>query len=303
MTTQGDSTESAARVPAEAFFLPAPDSADGTPSGYRFCQYHAPQPASPLRGALVYLHPFGDEMNRARRMVALQARRLSDAGYGVLLIDLFGCGDSSGASGEASWARWKADAILAVAWLKQRLPVAIGLWGLRLGALLALDVANDLPTAPSTLVLWHPVLNGKTFMTQFLRLRLGSDLLTERGASGGTQALRAALHAGETLEIAGYHLAPALVGAIDALDAKDLLSNAPGRGAMPIYWFDIERMAQDTKAEASPLPDWRRSHPNLHSYKVKGLPFWATPELATCPALLEQTVAALNTSNGAASCA
>ena len=41
--------------PAEPFFL---DSAHGQ----RFCLYHAPQ--GHCRGALVYVHPFAEEMNK-----------------------------------------------------------------------------------------------------------------------------------------------------------------------------------------------------------------------------------------------
>jgi alpha/beta superfamily hydrolase len=40
-------------------------------------------------------------MNKARRMAALQARALAALGYGVLLLDLHGCGDSSGDFGDS----------------------------------------------------------------------------------------------------------------------------------------------------------------------------------------------------------
>ena len=54
----------------------------------RFALYHAPQ--QPCRGALLYLHPFAEEMNKARRMAALQARRLAAEGWGVLQLDFHG---------------------------------------------------------------------------------------------------------------------------------------------------------------------------------------------------------------------
>ena len=78
-------------APADAFFL---DTADGP----RFCLYHAP--VGECRGALVYIHPFAEEMNRSRRMAALQARALTAQGFGVLLLDLHGCGDSGGDFGQ-----------------------------------------------------------------------------------------------------------------------------------------------------------------------------------------------------------
>jgi len=81
--------------PFEPFFLPAS-------RGERFCIFHPA--AGALRGAVLYLHPFAEEMNKSRRMAALQSRMLAARGIAVLQIDLFGCGDSSGDFGDASWA-------------------------------------------------------------------------------------------------------------------------------------------------------------------------------------------------------
>ena len=58
-------------------------------------------------------------MNKARRMAALQSRALAAAGFAVLQIDLFGCGDSSGDFADASWAAWQQDVALAVQWLSE----------------------------------------------------------------------------------------------------------------------------------------------------------------------------------------
>ena len=78
------------------FFLPSGD-------GQRFCLYHPAvnaQGVAPL-GHVVYVHPFGEEMNKSRRMATLQARALAQAGFSVLQVDLLGCGDSSGDFGDA----------------------------------------------------------------------------------------------------------------------------------------------------------------------------------------------------------
>jgi exosortase A-associated hydrolase 2 len=83
----------------EAFFLPVEP-------GQRLCIFHHPA-ARPTRGGVVYVHPFAEEMHKARRMAALQARRLADEGFAVMQIDLHGCGDSSGDFSEARWDLWK----------------------------------------------------------------------------------------------------------------------------------------------------------------------------------------------------
>lgn len=106
--------------PAESFFLK-------TGSGERFCLYHSPHPDRECRGALIYVHPFGDEMNKSRRMAAIQARAFSAMGLGVLQIDLFGCGDSSGEFGDARWNIWSQDLVLAKNWLENRVTAPISL--------------------------------------------------------------------------------------------------------------------------------------------------------------------------------
>jgi len=224
----------------------------------------------------------------------LQARQLADIGYGVLLIDLFGCGDSTGEFGDARWEIWKADLAIAKTWLEDRLSTQVGLWGLRLGALLALDFARNVPGTIASLILWQPVISGKSLVTQFLRLRIAADMLSDGQPAPGTQAMRDAMRAGEILEIAGYDLAPALAFAIDALDAKALWVNTA-----PIHWFDLVRIAESTipPATAEVISEWQRQGVDLHRYRVPGLPFWATQELSACPELLTATTAHLDGSS------
>jgi pimeloyl-ACP methyl ester carboxylesterase len=79
------------------------------------------------------VHPFAEEMNKSRRMAALQSRALAAQGYAVLQIDLFGCGDSGGdfatRRGRNGATTSRRDAMAAA-----RVSGAITLWGLRLGA-------------------------------------------------------------------------------------------------------------------------------------------------------------------------
>lgn len=266
---------------ADAFFL-------GVVDGQRYCLYHAAQ--GPCRAALVYLHPFAEEMNRSRRMAALQARALAAAGVAVLQIDLLGCGDSSGDFGDASWQAWHDDVAAACAWLRERTGVEPGLWGLRLGALLALDYAARAPRPPARLLLWQIPASGAACLTQFLRLRLASELLDGDSGKAGqsTQALRAELAAGTTLEIAGYALAPALALPIDAIDPAALAF----RGG-PVDWFDTAAGASGapSPAAAQLAAQWRAQQVDLRMHGAAGPPFWATQETTINPALLAATSA------------
>jgi len=270
-----------AASPATPFFLEQDQ-------GQRFCLYHAP--AGQCRGAVLYLHPFAEEMNKSRRMAALQARALAGCGYGVLQIDLGGCGDSSGDFGDARWEGWLADVAAGRQWLEQTLDQPVTLWGLRLGALLALDYAASAPRPPRGLLLWQPVLNGATFLTQFLRLRLANAMLdaNQQGAEKGddTSTLRASLQAGTALEVAGYMLAPELAAALDNLDAAKM---APP--SCPVHWFDMVAAAERPLSVPSTRigAAWRDKGCQITQQAVPGPSFWATQEISESPELLAAT--------------
>jgi exosortase A-associated hydrolase 2 len=265
--------------PAEAFFLE-------TRSGKRYCLFHLPQ--GRCRGALLYVHPFAEEMNKTRRMAATQARELAALGFGVLQVDMYGCGDSDGEFGDARWEISKQDLADASDWLRRRLDHPVGLWGLRLGALLALDYARQPPQPVARLVLWQPVQSGATFLTQFLRLRVASEMLAAPGneAVRGTEAMRSALQAGEMLEIAGYEVTAALAAALDAVEAAALAPTG-----CPVDWFEVvagpER--QLPAAAALTAARWREQGTALQIHLIHCAPFWATQEIAECPALLAAT--------------
>lgn len=237
------------------------------------------------RGVIVYAHPFAEEMNKSRRMAAMQSRLLAAHGYGVLQIDFYGCGDSSGELRDASWEIWKEDLAFAVRWLKQRVAAPLHLWGLRLGALLALDYAAGSAEAVASHLLWQPVVSGDAFLAQFLRLRIATGMLGT-GEKTSTQALRDALEAGATLEIGGYDLTPAMAAAIGRLKLSAL---AP-RGA-PVCWLEMAPEANRPLPPASRrvADAWTASGVELEARTVAGESFWSTIEIADSPGLLAET--------------
>jgi exosortase A-associated hydrolase 2 len=273
------------QLPAAARALPF--FLDSEP-GQRFCLYHPPLGA--CRGAVLYVQPFAEEMNKARRMAALQARALAALGYGVLLLDLHGCGDSSGDFGDARWELWQRDVARGCDWLSEQTKRPVSLWGLRLGALLALAHARAAaPGALERVVLWQPVPSGALYLTQFLRLRVAGEMLGEgKEKSGGTDALRTALRAGEVLEIAGYDLAPELAHALEALDATAL----PVTGC-PLHWLEIVAAAERPlpPAAARVTRAWEQAGADVRVQLVPGQAFWATQEIAECQPLVEATCA------------
>jgi exosortase A-associated hydrolase 2 len=246
----------------EAFFLPFAE-------GGRLCVLHCAEDSTPARGAIVYVHPFAEEMNKSRRMAALQARALSAAGFSVLLIDLYGCGDSAAGFGDATWQGWVDDVVAAAQWLRTRTGFAPALWGLRAGCLLVGAASSELDYVPN-LLFWQPVVSGSQHLQQFLRLRVAQHL----GGSGtepriGTKELRAELESGAAVEVAGYTLAPGLALGLDAAEL------APLRLATRIAWLEV---SGNDPAELSAggrlrMQAWQAAGHDVAEYAVSGLAF------------------------------
>lgn len=265
----------------EPFFL-------ATDSGRRFCVFYPPAVA--VRGIVVYAHPWAEEMNKSRRMAAEMARQMARSGFAVLQLDLAGCGDSDGDFADASWDAWLEDIDRAAAWLQQRYPAApLLLWGLRVGALLAVEYAAAHHNC-SRVLLWSPVLNGEQFLTQFLRLRVANQMLAGNQQEGGTQQLLQQLQAGEGVEVAGYTLAPAL-----ALPLAQRKLGAFARAGLQIEWFELLSSAE------RPLPpvvekvaqDWREHQSQVNVHKLVGEAFWNTQEITVVSALWQRSLQAL----------
>lgn len=263
------------------FFMPVS-------GGERFCLFHPPSLQGFPHGSILYAHPFAEELNKSRRMAALQARAFAAHGYGVLQIDLYGCGDSSGDLTEARWHIWREDMMLACAWLKQRVAGPLSLWGLRLGALLALDLACDEAIKLDRVILWHPVLQGKNYLDHFFRLRLANQMMDNKtGNHASHPAPRVILARGDSIEVAGYEISPDLVADIDAVDVT---SKMP---PIPVHWFEIQSIGTDAVAAHVPrqVERWRSGNVSLSLHVVPGAPFWGATENLECKSLLDTTTA------------
>jgi exosortase A-associated hydrolase 2 len=259
--------------------------------GTRFSLYHAPDPHVPPRGAILYVHPFAEEMNKTRRMAALQARAFAAMGFAVLQIDMFGCGDSCGDFCSGRWELWKRDLSVACNWLAERSSGPLHLWGVRLGGLLALDFACTRHV--DGIVLWHPYTNGRTCINQFLRLGLAANLAAQLSdadpdAPQTAAALRSELDSHTQIEVAGYELAAPLVKAIDACDAANM--KLP---ACTVHWFANGTPAPSkVAASAARLAErWKPLGVTVHFHPVDGVAFWGANDIVECPALLAATSA------------
>jgi len=280
-------------VTAQAFFLPgsAPQpSLPGEPD-QRFCLFHPAQAAVP-RGLVVHAPAFGEEMNKARRMVNSQARDLALQGFSVLQIDLLGTGDSSGDFGAATWQAWVQDLCAAVRWLRARdaahASAPLWFWGLRAGCLLAAEAAAALGE-PCNFGFWQPPAAGKTLLQQFLRLKVAAEMM-DGGAKGAMEQMKQALAAGDAVEIAGYLLGAGLARGLEAARLAPP-PFAPGR----VAWLELASQpdAAPSPVSAKAIAEWREAGWQVDVQSVQGPSFWQTAEIEEVPALLARTAECL----------
>jgi hypothetical protein len=193
-----------------------------TPDGQRFCLFHPP--GAPCRGAVVYVHPFAEEMNRSRRMAALQARALAAQGVRRPADRPARLRRQQRRFRRRPLGRLAARPRLRRAWIANAwvAPPACGAcaWArcspstMREGRIRrnACCCGNRSPTVPA-------------YLTQFLRLRLAGELLAGGSDSGGTEALREALAAGERSRSPAT-TSPATGGRLDAARSARALARA-----------------------------------------------------------------------------
>ena len=257
--------------------------------GRLFCLLHHPPSGRRLKGSVVYLHPFAEEMNKSRRMAALQARALAEAGWMVLQPDMRGCGDSAGEFGAATWQAWVDDAARLSDWLTERSGMRPVLWGLRAGCLLAAAVAER-RADPCDLLFWQPVMAGKQHLQQFLRLRVAGAMLGEgRQAGAGTRGLRDRLQAGEAVEVAGYMLGPGLALGLDAATL------APPAAGGRLRWLEVSAAAAPEIPPGSrqSIAAWQAAGWQVEVKMVAGSAFWQTQEIEVVPELIAESSAML----------
>jgi exosortase A-associated hydrolase 2 len=269
-------------APVHPFYLSGP-------AGPLFAIYHLPNPDADRGDGLVYVPPFAEEMNRCRRMAALQARALAASGVGVLLLDLHGTGDSGGDFRDARWCTWLRDVETGADWLQRQGRSRVGAWGLRLGALLAAELASR-GGRFDRLLLWQPVVSGEAMMTQFLRVRIAAAL-GDAGTRETTKLLREKLRSGDSIEVAGYELHAELWAAIDTARLDRLPPTTTA-----VDWVElVPEQGRSTAGSERVTKKWREAGVQLSASTVVGQPFWSLQETTVVPELIAATSALFGT--------
>jgi exosortase A-associated hydrolase 2 len=173
-------------------------------------------------------------------------------------------------------------------WLTGQHPgVPLWLWGQRSGALLASAAAAARPQ-PTHLLLWQPVLAGRTLVQQLQRLSAAAHLGDPTASKLALAALREAVAEGRSVEVAGYTIRADLM---TALEAATLTMPAQGR----VVWLELSSRAG---AELSPaarktVDAWQQAGLSVQAAVVEGPAFWQAVEIEQAPQLIDATVPAV----------
>ena len=261
--------------------------------GRLFAVYHRPL-GEPCNGNVLVVPPFNEEMNRCRSMVTRLAQAFAAEGFGTLVVDLYGTGESDGEHAQARWDIWRDNVHDTLTWLDAQPGGCSALLAIRLGAALAIE-ALQRNARPRALIAWQPVVDGKTYLTQFMRTRIAANMDRTDIAKETTASMRAQLAAGETIEVAGYAINPELAASIDALDLKRMIPPTH----VQVAWFEksAASAAPDEAAgegELSPasarvLASWRDAGVRVTSGLFDEPAFWAQHHRMLAPGLLRMT--------------
>lgn len=245
------------------------------------------RPAAARGGAVLLVPPFGEEMNKTRRMYADVAHGLMLRGIASVLPDLFGTGDSEGEFREATWDRWIRDISSTLAWMETEGWPVRAVLATRLGCSLAGEALLASGAAMNATVFWQPVADGSRFLVQLLRLRVAASMM-EPGRNETAGGLRQRLRDGETLEVAGYEIAPRLAEQLDGVR----LGAALGKHLGAWHWMELVRDAQAAlPAEADRSITQARANglePTVRT--IAGEPFWTSTEIVRNAALTRETI-------------
>jgi alpha/beta superfamily hydrolase len=194
-------------------------------------------PSSQPRVVWVICPPFAEEEKSAHRTLVELCEALRGHGDVSLFFGYRGTADSSGDFAQATLAAWRDDIRAACAEAQRRAPkVPLGLIGLRIGASLAAQLANEV--GASRLVLIEPLLNGRSYvgaMSQRKKLRammtqndmaqnatsqnVTTDTVSDaNGSAASTPRVLATADESDIDDIDGWPLSSTLRGELQALD-------------------------------------------------------------------------------------
>jgi uncharacterized protein len=180
--------------------------------------FHPAAPALQRGVGVLVCNPLGQEAVRFHRMLRVLSDRLASRGIGVMRFDYFGVGESAGEDEDGDLHGWRDDVLAAHNELLRRSRATRIIWvGARLGATIATLASSQLPAPVDRLVLWEPVLDGRSYLSELETAH--ARALADAGARHATAPPPAIVD-----EALGFGVGTALLEQLSRLVPADLES-------------------------------------------------------------------------------
>lgn len=245
-------------------------------------------PRSGSRGVIVFVPPFGEEMNKSRRMMAETALLLAEEGFTSVIPDFFGTGDSEGEFSEATWSGWRGDLESVVDFTRREFGPLVGIVAIRLGCSLVheyLGIARLLSSLK--VVFWAPVFNGSMFLREFLRLRVAAAMMSNRRET--MAELTGRFSKGDSVEVAGYEVGPTLFNEISAVGPPEKLSaSIASLRIVDLKPYPESMDKSPSRIAQDALPGCLRDD-RVTLISSPGEPFWSAGEIVVNPEVIAST--------------
>lgn len=222
----------------------------------------------PNNQGFVFCHPFAEEKLWTHRVFVNFARELAKKGYTILRFDYMGHGDSEGDFENSTIETRLFDIKCAIKTLIGKISSLekVGLIGLRLGATLASIVAEE-KTDIFPLILWAPIINGRQYMREMLRINLSSQLAVHREIHQNSETLIQIMRNGDTVNLDGYEMAWPLYEQAKEID----LLNKEKRYIRKTLLLEINKKGGDFNKNIEQL---RHAYQNCDLAMAIEEPFW-----------------------------
>lgn len=167
----------------------------------------------------VFCNPFIEEKVYTASVYKYFSDYLAKNGLAVMRFDYLGDGDSEGTIEDVDLDYWRNDIIDACQYVGSICGnSSLNLFGLRLGASLAWDVANMIKV--EQILLWEPILDGEDYLNQLLRYNLTTQLATYGKVNEERSDLIQRLNEGATVNVLGYEIHQSLANTLSNLQLK-----------------------------------------------------------------------------------
>lgn len=230
-------------------------------------------PAKSERHILLFIQPFGEEINQCRRLFSMIRCGLSESDMIVVQPDLFGTGDSEGRLDEANRDVWRDDLLRVIRHFDKTRSVEgditrLSIVAVRAGCLLAadlIDLFNQHENTPvlENLIFIQPETQGKNIVNRLFRARIMSQRLAGNKTQT-TQDLWALVDQGELVHAGGHALSAELCKSLETqtLHHTQTLSLATRQ-----LWFNLKSRSNPPETDPDGLPTWEVR-------TLSSAPFW-----------------------------